>query len=271
MSAPDFEIGSPFAREVVTAVREVAQEVITARYFSAVRNHKADGSLFTEVDLASQAALVERLTAIVDCPVLGEEMGADEHLALWQQGDEGMWCIDPIDGTTNFINGIPFFAVSVAFLAKGRSRLGLVYNPAADEAFYAEQGRGAWLNGVSLPLRAPARRLGECVAGVDFKRLPKALGDRIAARPPYYSQRNFGCSALEWAYTAAGRLDLHLHGGQMLWDYCAGRLILEEAGGRCCTLTHDDFDADNLWKRSVIAAADSALFHEWRDWVRRQR
>jgi myo-inositol-1(or 4)-monophosphatase len=127
------------------------------------------------------------------------------------------------------------------------------------------------MNGLRLPLRAPAASLAECVAGVDFKRIPKKLGDDLATRPPYYSQRNFGCSTLEWAYAAAGRLDLLLHGGQKLWDYAAGRLILEEAGGRMCTLKKDDFDADDLWKRSVIAAVDPQLFAAWRDWIRSRR
>lgn len=271
MTADPRDGASPTVRAVVAAVREISREVIMARYLTVVREHKADGGLFTEVDIASQEALASSLARIIDCPVLGEEMGSSEHLDLWQRGENGLWCVDPIDGTTNFINGIPFFAVSVAHLVRGTSRLAVVYNPATDEAFYAEAGCGAWLNGIALPLRRPARRLGECVAGVDLKRLPKALADRIALRPPFYSQRNFGCSALEWAYTAAGRLDLYLHGGQMLWDYAAGRLILEEAGGRFCTLSHDDFDGDNLWKRSVIAASDEPLFVAWCDWVRDQR
>jgi fructose-1,6-bisphosphatase/inositol monophosphatase family enzyme len=137
--------------------------------------------------------------------------------------------------------------------------------------FSASRDGGATMNGLKLPLRPPAASLAECVAGVDFKRIPKKLGDDLATRPPYYSQRNFGCSTLEWAYVAAGRLDLLLHGGQKLWDYAAGRLILEETGGRMCTLKHDDFDADDLWKRSVIAAADPQLFAAWRDWIRSRR
>ncbi len=142
------------------------------------------------------------------------------------------------------------------------------YNPASDEAFYAEPGAGSWLNGIRLPLRSAPARLAECIAGVDFKRVPKALADRLATRPPYYSQRNFGSSAIEWCFVAAGRLDVYLHGGQMLWDYAAGRLILEEAGGAACTLTQDDFDSGDVWKRSVLAAGNPALLAAWRDWIR---
>jgi 3'(2'), 5'-bisphosphate nucleotidase/myo-inositol-1(or 4)-monophosphatase len=255
-------------RRLVALVREVGQQVIMSRYLSAVRSHKADGSLLTEVDLAAQKALVERLGGLIDCPVLGEEMSGEQQLEHWQNGGGGLWCIDPIDGTTNFVTGLPFFGVSVAYMEGGSSRFGTVYNPADDEAFYAERGAGSFLNGNRLPLRGPTARLADCVAGVDFKRIPKPLADRLAMTPPYYSQRNFGSSAIEWCYLAAGRLDVYLHGGQMLWDYAAGRLILEEAGGAASTLTHDDFDGDNVWKRSVVAARDPALLAAWRDWIR---
>ena len=262
---------SPLCGQVVAAVRDVAQRVIVSRHLTAVRQRKADGSFLTEVDLAAQVALSQALKRIIDRPVLGEEMGAAEQLDLWQSGGEGLWCIDPIDGTTNFSNGIPFYAVSVAYMVAGRTEFGVVYNPAADEAFYAERGRGSWMNGLRLPLRELPTQLKDCVAGVDFKRIPKPLGDALAIHPPYYSQRNFGSSAIEWCYLAAGRLDINLHGGQMLWDYAAGQLILREAGGAMCSLSHDDFEADNVWKRSVIAGASAALMAQWRDWIRAHR
>ena len=101
-----------------------------------------------------------------------------------------------------------------------------------------------------------------------MKRLNKKLAARISTTPPYSSQRNFGASALDWCFTAAGRFDLSLHGGQNLWDYAAGSLILEEAGGRMCGLDLDDFWKQPLWERSVIAALDPNLFLQWRNWVR---
>jgi fructose-1,6-bisphosphatase/inositol monophosphatase family enzyme len=242
------------------------------RYLRVVREHKGDGTIFTEVDIAAQRALAERLQRLRERPMLGEEeMGEAEQRRLWDEGGEGLWVVDPIDGTTNFVAGLPFFAISVAYFVEGRAVVGVVYDPATREMFAASRGGGVTMNGLKLPLRPPAVSLKECVAGVDFKRIPKKLGDDLATRPPYYSQRNFGCSTLEWAYVAAGRLDLLLHGGQKLWDYAAGRLILEEAGGRMCTLKKDDFDADDLWKRSVIAAVDPQLFAAWRDWIRAQR
>ena len=174
--------------------------------------------------------------------------------------------IDPIDGTTNFANGIPFFGVAVAYLVSHKTQIGVVYNPVTDEAFYAARGAGAWLNDVSLPLRSPAGHLREAVAGVDFKRISHHLGDELAVRPPYYSQRNFGSSALEWCYVAAGRLDVYIHGGQMLWDYAAGRLILEEAGSYS-SIGGTPLTAGPAIKRSVIAAASPALFEQWRTWL----
>lgn len=257
---------------VTQVVREVAAQVVMPRYLRVVREHKGDGTIFTEVDIAAQHALAERLQRLRPRPLLGEEeMGEAEQRRLWDEGGEGLWVVDPIDGTTNFVAGLPFFAISVAYFVGGRAVVGVVYDPATREMFAASRGGGVTMNGLKLPLRPPAASLAECVAGVDFKRIPKKLGDDLATRPPYYSQRNFGCSTLEWAYVAAGRLDLLLHGGQKLWDYAAGRLILEEAGGRMCTLKKDDFDADDLWRRSVIAAVDPQLFAAWRDWIRSRR
>jgi myo-inositol-1(or 4)-monophosphatase len=109
------------------------------------------------------------------------------------------------------------------------------------------------------------------VAAIDFKRIPPERVPALLGPGGFRSQRNLGAVALEWCWLAAGRFQLYLHGGQRLWDYAAGRLILEEAGGRMCTLKHDDFDADDLWKRSVIAAVDPRLFAAWRDWIRSRR
>jgi len=255
------------ARALAGLVREMAKTTILPRYLGAVRQQKADGSVLTEADLASQAALVELLPGLIPAAVLGEEMSAEEQGRVWYEGSEGLWVIDPIDGTTNFANGIPFFGVAVAYLVDHKTQLGVVYNPITDEAFYAARGAGAWLNDHPLPLRRPADKLREAVAGVDFKRISHHLGDELAVRPPYYSQRNFGSSALEWCYVAAGRLDVYIHGGQMLWDYAAGRLILDEAGGSYSTLSGTPLTAGPAIKRSVIAAASPALFEQWRTWL----
>ncbi len=255
------------ARALESLVRDVARDEILPRYLKSARNRKADGSLFTEADVESQRRFSEELPKLLPGPVLGEEMTAEEQARLWSEGQRGLWCIDPIDGTTNFANGIPFFAVSIAYLVDHEPRFGVVYNPVTDESFYAAKGAGAFLNGTELPLRPAAASLRDAVAGVDFKRISHHLGDELAVRPPYYSQRNFGSSALEWCFVAAGRLDVYLHGGQMLWDYAAGRLILAEAGGEAAALDGGSLMAGPAVKRGVVAAASPALFAEWRAWL----
>ncbi|HQZ01866.1 MAG TPA: inositol monophosphatase [Thauera sp.] len=256
------------ARALESMVRDVAREEILPRYLKSARNRKPDGSLFTEADLASQRRFTEVLPQFLSGAVLGEEMTATEQAHLWNEGGRGLWCIDPIDGTTNFANGIPLFAVSIAYLIEHEPVLGVVYNPITDESFYAARGAGAYLNGTELPLRQGASCLRDAIAGVDFKRISHHLGDELAVRPPYYSQRNFGSSALEWCFVAAGRLDVYLHGGQMLWDYAAGRLILAEAGGHAEALGGGSLMSGPAVKRGVIAAANPALFTEWATWVK---
>ena len=132
--------------KVITAVREVAQQVIMPRYLQVDRQIKSDGSFFTEADVAAQQALLEKLQAIHPAAAMGEEMTEQEQEAQWIKGQSGLWSIDPIDGTSNFLNGLPYFAISVAFMEQGKSVLGVIYNPVTDEMFYATKGGGAFLN-----------------------------------------------------------------------------------------------------------------------------
>jgi myo-inositol-1(or 4)-monophosphatase len=259
---------SPPLVAIIATVKKIARQEIMPRYLRVAHERKTDGSLCTQADLAAQAALKRELPRILDYPVLGEEMADAEQQTLWQEGRGGIWCVDPIDGTSNFVNGIPYFAVSVAYMREGRPVLGVVYDPVANEVFYAERDRGAYLNGVALPIREVVPTLREAIAQVDFKRLSSKLRLALAQQPPYASQRNYGAATLEWCYVAAGRFNLYLHGGQKLWDYAAGSLILEEAGGIMSTLTLDDFWSDRPWPRSVVASLDHRLFSEWRQWVR---
>ncbi|MGH8769632.1 MAG: inositol monophosphatase family protein [Burkholderiales bacterium] len=264
-------VGSGLLGAVMDAVKTVAAKEIMPRYLKVAQHRKSDGSLFTVADLAAQEALSTKLTAIYPGTIVGEEMTQREQAEQWLAGDSGLWCVDPIDGTSNFVNGVPYFAVSVALMREGKSVLGVIYDPVADEIFYAEKGEGAYLNGEPLPIKERAPRLSSAVASVDFKRLPASLARELASSPPYASQRNCGASTLEWCYVAAGRFDLYLHGSQKLWDYAAGSLILDEAGGAMCTLDHDDFWAGQLWGRSVIAALDHDLFEAWKSWLKSRR
>lgn len=253
---------------VMAAVRRVGDEVVLPCFSKVAYTRKADGSVLTEADLASQETLRRELAATADCPLLGEEMSAEEQRRSWEAGVEGLWCVDPIDGTSNFVSGLGYFCVSVAFLRGGRPLLGVVYAPALGEMFHAEAGRGAFLDGVRLPLAPGAPTMREAVAGIDFKRLPKKLATALATEPPFHSQRNFGSGALDWCYLAAGRFDLYLHGGQQVWDYAAGCLVLQEAGGKMCTLAGGDFWAGDIWRKSVVATSSGTLYADWLCWIR---
>lgn len=254
--------------ETIAAVRDCAREELLPRYRRSRARRKADGSVLTEADTAVQRALVARLARIARVPVVGEEMSDAAQRRAWQSGARGLWCIDPIDGTTNFVQGLPYFAISVAFLEAGRTRLAVVYNPVSDELFAAERGGGASLDGKPIRARPINRSLARCVAAIEPKYLPPRLAAALAAAPPFYSQRNWGAGALDLCYVAAARFDVYVHGGQKLWDYAAASLVLEEAGGVIATLDDDDFWSAPPWTRSIVAAASPRVFRDWRAWVR---
>lgn len=262
--------GKILLNRLAELVREVAQTAVMPRFLNTAVSTKSDGTRLTEADLHAQALFAERLPQIINCPMLGEEMSADEQHAIWQHAATGLWVVDPIDGTNNFINGLPHFALSVAYIRHGRAQLGAIFHPMMREMFTAERGRGAWLNGRPLPLHHAPKKLNESIAGVEVKYLRSGkLASRMQTLHPFGSQRSMGSSTLDWCYLAAGRYDLYLHGGQKLWDYAAGALIYEEAGGRLATLEGDDFwSGEHVFKRSVIAGLQSDLFERWLAWIR---
>jgi myo-inositol-1(or 4)-monophosphatase len=253
---------------LIAAVRAVARAELMPRFRRTRARRKDDGSPVTEADTASQAALAVALATIRDVPMLGEEMTEDEQAAAWRDGARGVWIVDPIDGTTNFVQGLPAFAISVAYFEHGRPLAGVVYNPAIDELFAATRGGGAFLNGAPLRLEPRGLALADAVAGIETKYLPPALARAIATEPPFYSQRSWGSGSIEWCYVAAGRFDVYLHAGQKLWDYAAGALVLAEAGGAITSIEREDFWAAAPANASIIAAREPQLLAEWRDWVR---
>ena len=105
------------------------------------------------------------------------------------------------------------------------------------------------------------------MAMVDLKRLPEPLVRAVARQAPYRSQRSFGSVALDLCWIAAGRCDLYLHGRSNIWDYGAGLLVLEESGGRSCTLGGEPVFSRQLLPRSIVAAAESVLYRDWCDWL----
>lgn len=233
-----------------------------------VERVKADGSVVTEVDEALQTAIQSELNLRwPEYPFLGEEMSAEQQTKLLTNTGHGLWCLDPLDGTTNFAANTPFYAVSLALLQGGESVLGIVYDLERQECFSAQRGAGAWLNGVLLNCRPFGGKLTSSVAVVDFKRLQPSLARRLVEAQPYRSQRNFGSCALEWCWQAAGRFHVYLHGRMKLWDYAAGSLILAEAGGHSCTLEGQPVLDISQTSRSVVASLDADLFVQWCSWL----
>lgn len=255
-------------------VREIALTIVMPSYLKVDSIRKSDGSMLSQTDLASQQALQQKLPEIVDAPVLGEEMTYEQQQHLWHHCEQGLWVCDPIDGTNNFVSGIPHFAISVAYIQDKRAQLGVVFNPVTGECFSAQRGQGAFLNGNRLPMRHVNKTsLREAVAGLDIKRLrsPKLISS-INNFSPFGALRCMGSSALDWCFIAAARYDVYLHGGQNLWDYAAGALIAEEAGVWIDTLEGDDFWSGlHTFQRSVIAACDADLFQQWRNWIRKNQ
>ena len=156
----------------------------------------------------------------------GEEPAADGR---------NRWIVDPLDGTTNFLHGIPHFAISVALETDGEIVAGAIYEPTRDEFYWAETGRGAWLNNRRLRVSGRASLHEALIAtGIPFK----GIGDHarylptLAAIMPHVSGiRRFGSAALDLAYVAAGRYDGYWEFGLYPWDVAAGVILVREAGG----------------------------------------
>jgi myo-inositol-1(or 4)-monophosphatase len=241
---------------------EVGREALMKRFQQVGSREKADGSLVTEADLVSQqtigAGLAQRWP---QAGFLAEEMTAAEQQQALADQTRALWVLDPLDGTTNYAAGMPFFAISLALLEHGRVRFGMVHDPVRAECFWAEAGQGAWLNGRPLLLHnnRPAQ-LRDCVAIIDYKRLANPLAFALVSQAPFRSQRSLGSVALEWCWLAAGRGSLYLHGAQSLWDYAAGRLIFQQAGG---ALPADGLTQPSLGKREAHAAGNAALLQQW--------
>lgn len=245
-----------------------ADEELLGRFTQVDAEFKADGSLVTAADHAMQQRVQAELADLFPgYGFLGEEMTRPEQTEQIENAGEGLWILDPLDGTSNFAAGIPYFAVSLALIVDREVALGVVYDPARREMFHARAGAGAWLNGQPLGNRRPLTPLQKGIGMVDYKRLPRELAQRLATDPPYSSQRSFGSVALDFCWIAAGRAHVYLHGRHNLWDYAAGLTILGEAGGHTITLEGIRTLPLSLEPRSTAAALDETLFHEWCHWL----
>ena len=249
-------------------VQRTTDECLSMYFTRSTADYKSDGSIVTEADLVMQQALTRELgERYPRVRMLGEETSPDLQRSI-AGGEEDYWCLDPVDGTTNFHATVPLFSVSLGLISRGEIVLALVYDPNRREFFGALKNQGIWINGERVERPLQPERLRDCIAFVDFKRLPVAVSTSLVRDTPYKSQRNIGTCALEWAWLAAGRVNLVLHGREKLWDYAAGVLLTEEAGGRCETFDGEPVFDRSLKPRSVIAASNPELFTRWAGRIR---
>lgn len=269
--------------QLKSLVKIAAQEELLSEFGHSTFVYKDDGSVVTPADLAMQNRLEKELKQIwPQYEMLGEEMTEAEQRLVIENDEtnksQGYWCIDPLDGTSNFAAGLPFFAVSIGLIINKQQQLGLIYDPIRDEMFTAIKGQGAYLNDVSLShsgfsidetsTDGKLARTKHIVAEIDMKRLSEELAIKLVTEHSHISQRNIGSSAIDWCWMAAGRFNLYLHGGQKLWDYAAGSLIFSEAGGHSISLDDQSVFRGELEVRSALASLDKDIFDYWYEWVK---
>ncbi|MWD27647.1 inositol monophosphatase [Aquicoccus sp. SCR17] len=225
--------GSANLNIMIKAARKAGRSLV--KDFREVENlqvsMKGAGDFVSRADVAAETILREELMgARPTYGWLGEESGGEDG-----KDPTRRWIVDPLDGTTNFLHGLPHWAISIALEHKGQIVSGVVYDPAKDEMFYAEKGSGAWLND-SRRLRVSGRgRMIEAIfaTGVPFaskRTLPATLQDLARIMPECAGVRRFGSAALDLAYVAAGRYDGYWERELNIWDVAAGALIATEAG-----------------------------------------
>ena len=203
---------------------------------------KGPRDFVTKTDKHVEKILIEELSKTKkNYSFLSEEVGSIKN-----KDKDNIWIIDPIDGTTNFLHGIPHFAICLALESKKEIISGLIYDPIKDEMFYAEKNKGAYLNNQRLRV-SNKNLIDECLfssnhEGVKFSNL---------------NMRYSGCAALDLAYVASGRLDGFFHNKINIWDVAAGALLVEEAGGIVNDL--DKFDQNNIDIRASSGAINDKM------------
>ena len=232
------------ARSLVKDFREVENLQVSS---------KGPGDFVTKADREAERIIKDML--MEGRPTygwLGEETGGDDGADPTRR-----WIVDPLDGTTNFLHGMPHWAISIALEHKGEIVSGVVYDAAKDELFWAEKGAGAWMN--DRRLRVSGRRVMQdavFATGVPFganKTLPATLQDLARLMPGCAGVRRWGAAALDLAYVAAGRYDGYWERELHAWDIAAGLILVREAGGMLAPVREG---GDILADGSVIAAND---------------
>ena len=195
---------------------------------------KGPADFVTNADIKAEKIIIEELKkAKPNYSILSEENGLEKN-----KDKDNFWIIDPIDGTINFLHGIPHFAISIALMSKKEIISGIIYDPIKDELFYAEKNNGAFLNNQRIRV-SKKNNLNECLF---------AFGSKIQIEANL-NCRNSGCAALDMAYVANGRYDGYFQKNLNLWDIAAGIILINEAGGII-----DNIDLSNKKNVKVLAS-----------------
>ena len=197
-------------------------------------SNKGPADFVTNADLKAEKIIIEELKkAKPNYSILSEEKGIENNK------DSKTWIIDPIDGTINFLHGIPHFAISIALKDNDEIIAGVIYDPIKDEMFYAEKNNGAFFNNQRIRV-SKKNNINECLF-VTGDNINKEIG---------LSFRKSGCAALDLAYVAAGRYDGYFQHGLCLWDIAAGIILVKEAGG-----ITNEINLSNTENLNVIASS----------------
>ena len=254
---------------IARLIRDTALAEIVPRFRTLAESdirEKKPGDLVTIADEAAECALIRRLEAAVPgSAALGEEgVAANPALLELIAGDAPVWIIDPVDGTGNFAKGKPGFAVIVAYVERGVTEAGWIYDPLGDAMLAGGRGRGAWLDGrrAQVAQGTPPRQM----TGSAYGRTPAGIR---AAQALNESGRvggvaNLGCSGLEYIDVALGRTHFTLHSRSLPWDHAAGMMLVAEAGGMARFLDGSAYDPRIADRRPLAAADPDAwrLVHE---------
>lgn len=248
-------IGSANLNIMIKAARRAGRSLV--KDFREVENlqvsMKGAGDFVSRADLSAEKIIKDDLMGAR--PTYGwvaEESGAEDG-----QDPTRRWIVDPLDGTTNFLHGLPHWAVSIALEHKGQVVAGVVFDPAKDEMFFAEKGAGAWLNDSRLRVSGRTRMIESIFAtGLPFggrEELPDTLRELGRILPGCAGVRRWGAAALDLAYVAAGRYDGYWERRLNAWDIAAGLLIVREAGGLAEPI---DPKGDILSDGTIVCAND---------------
>ena len=250
--------GQAEQRRVLFEAALGAGDLLMAHFRQPQQVKQKEGKDFTTAVDGQAETLIKGIIGrdFPDHSIMGEEQGLSGQA-------EYQWVVDPIDGTFNYTFGLAHFAVSIALVRDGRTLLGAVYDPAYRELFFAQRGQGAWLD--LTPIHVSDRRaLGDALVGLDLTyEVSMALKDvarLTAVIPAARAVRLLGSAALELAAVACGRLDVFFHSALSPWDWAAGGLLVEEAGGRITDPDGIDLPGPRLATQSLVAT--NGYLHE---------